>query len=116
MEPFRAPRPTCARCGAASPDHYSASGDLVCRACAALPALNARLEEGRRSGKAGAWAALVGGVALLLMTCAWGFPELAGPGIGKRVTARLVGLGIGLGLVLIVAGVRNLRIYGSKKG
>lgn len=116
MEPFRAPRPTCARCGGANPDHYSASGDLVCRGCAALPALNAQLEQGRRSGVAGAWAALVGGVALLFVTLAWGIPALGGYGSGKRFTARLVGLGVGLGIVLIVAGVRNLRIYGSKQG
>ncbi len=114
MEPFRAPRPTCARCGAPNPDLYSASGDLVCRACAALPALDAQLDQGRRSGRAGSIAAIVAGATILVLTLFWGIPELTGPGFGKRLTARLVGLGLGLGLVLIVSGTRNLRIYASK--
>jgi hypothetical protein len=114
MEPFRAPRPTCKRCGAPNPDHYNPSGDLVCRACAALPALDAQIAQGRRSGKAGAWVALLGGVALTFVTLAWGIAELGSHGYGKRLTARLIGLGVGLGIVLIAAGVRNLRIYGSK--
>jgi hypothetical protein len=114
MEPFRGPRPTCTRCGSPNPDHYNPSGDLVCRACAALPALDAQIEQGRRSGKVGAGVAIAGGVALLALTLAWGIPELGGYGQGQRLTARLVGLGVGLGIGMIVAGARNLRIYDSK--
>ncbi|APR83418.1 Hypothetical protein A7982_08767 [Minicystis rosea] len=113
MEPFRAPRPTCARCAAPNPDHLSPSGDLVCRACAVLPALDARMAQGKREGKAGAIAAVVIGIMLIVGTLALGIPSLSGPGYGKRFNARLIGLGLGLGIVALVAGVRNLRLYKS---
>jgi hypothetical protein len=88
---------------------------MVCRACAVLPALDAQLAKGRREGTAGSIVALVLGIMLLIGTLAWGLPALGGSGYGRKGTARLVGLGCGLGLVLIIAAVRNLRIYGSKK-
>lgn len=57
----------------------------------------------------------VGGLLLLLVTLAWGIPQLIGSEYGTKATAKIVGLGLGIGIVLIAAGVRDLRLYRLKK-
>jgi hypothetical protein len=118
MEPFRSPPPACTRCGAPRPDHLSPQGDLVCRACAVLPAAEAQLAQGRRAGLTGAIIGLVFGVLLVAGSLAWALPILAGSGrhYEMRFVSRALGVGLGLGIAAIVVSWRNYRTFTAPKG
>ncbi|MFO0667359.1 MAG: hypothetical protein U0174_25640 [Polyangiaceae bacterium] len=104
MEPFRGAPSLCARCGAINPDTFAPNGERVCRGCAGTLEANARLSVGKGTTKVGAAIGIAVGVFLILcgglVMFAW---EMS------RLTARFVGLLVGLGIVAIVVSVRNLK-------
>lgn len=104
MEPFRGAAGGCAKCGALNPDTYAPNGDLVCRGCAGTMEANARMGVGRDTTKVGAVVGIAVGIMLLV-----GAVGLIVAAELTKFNARIVGLLIGLGIVSIVASVRNLK-------
>jgi hypothetical protein len=113
MDPPVTPESKCARCGAPRADLYNPQGDLVCRGCAALPAAEAQLAQGRRAGFSGAVFGLFLGAVILVGTVGWAFPLLSGASsrYEGRLVARVLGLGLALGIGLLVVSWRNLRTF-----
>ena len=99
----------CRSCGVPNADILDASGELVCRGCAATAEANARLAAGRRSGVTGAKIGIVFGAVLLTAGLLVIASTMGGPRSDRRFGGRLAGVMIGFGIVAVVGSAQNLR-------